>query len=100
MASDIGVDIIAGSSLKAALDLNWDESDQRNLALGMVLNALAQVKTFVQAQPQETEHPQVSSSLETARQIEAQDVEVDSLGEIKLRAGVALCDVSQSKTKK
>lgn len=89
VANDIGVDIIAGSSLKAALDLNWDDPDQKNLALGIVLDALERFETYVQAQPENTEHPQVRSALETARVIEAQDVEVDTNGKVKLLTGVA-----------
>ncbi|GEM_PF-6750927 len=87
VANDIGVDIVALSSLKAALDLNWDDPDQKNLALGIVLEALERCETFVQAQPGNTQHPQVSSALETARLIEAQNVEVDTHGEVKLLAG-------------
>ena len=89
VANDIGLDIVAGSSLKAALDLNWDDPDQKNLAIGIVLDAIDRLETFVQVQPENTEHPQVPSALETARLIEAQDVEVDAHGEIKLRTGVA-----------
>lgn len=89
VANDIGLDIVAGSSLKAALDLNWDDPDQKNLAIGIVLDAIDRLETFVQLQPENTEHPQVHSALETARLIEAQDVEVDAHGEIKLRTGVA-----------
>ncbi len=89
IANDIGIDIVASSSLKAALDLNWDDPDQKNLALGIVLEALERFETFVQAQPENIEHPQVQRALETARQIEAQDVEVDAHGEIKLLSGVA-----------
>ena len=89
VAQDIGIDIVAGSSLKAALDLNWDDPDQKNLALGIVLEALERFENFVQAQPENTEHPQVHSALETARLIEAQDVEVDAHGEVKLLNGVA-----------
>lgn len=75
--------------MKAALDLNWDDPEQRTLALDIVLDALARVESFVQAQPQQMEHPVVVSCLETARQIEAQDVEIDEHGEVKLRSGVA-----------
>jgi hypothetical protein len=89
VANDIGVDMVAGSSLKAALDLNWDRPDQKNFALGIVLEALERFEAFVQAQPENIQHPQVRSSLETARLIEAQNVEVDARGEVKLRTGVA-----------
>lgn len=89
IAQEIGVDIIAGSSLKAALDLNWDEPEQKKLALNIVLEALERVETFVEAQPKETEHLVIDSCLEIARQIEVQDVEIDQHGEKKLRSGVA-----------
>lgn len=74
VGQDIGVDIVASSSLKAALDLNWDDPDQKNLALGILLDTLELLETFVQAQPENTEHPQVRSALETARLIEEQDI--------------------------
>jgi len=38
VASETGAEIVAGSSLKAALDLNWDEPSQRNVALGRVMS--------------------------------------------------------------
>jgi len=76
VAKDIGVDLVAGSSLKAALDLNWDDSDQKNLALGVVLDALERFETLCKHN-QKIVNIQVRSTLETARLIEAQDVEVD-----------------------
>ncbi len=89
VANDIGVGIVATSSLKAALDLNWDDPDQKNLALGIVLDALERLDTFVQTHPTESEHPLLRATLETARQIETQDVEISEHGEVKLRSGVA-----------
>jgi len=41
------------------------------------------------SQSQANDHPLVLSSIQTARQVEKQDVEVDSFGEVKLRQGVA-----------
>ena len=67
----------------------WDDPEQKNLALNIVLDALERVETFVQAQPKETEHPVVNSCMETARQIKLQDVEIDENGKKKLRSGVA-----------
>ena len=71
------------------MDLNWENPDERNLALGMVLGVLSQVETHLDQQEDAKSHPVVLSSLETARQIKAQDVELDELGELKLRKGVA-----------
>ena len=89
IAQEIGVDIIVGSSLKAALDLNWDDPEQKTVALNIILEALEKVETYVQAQPKETEHPVIDYCLEAARQIELQDVEIDEHGQKKLRSGVA-----------
>jgi len=47
------------------------------------------VETQIQQQSQANDHPLVLSSIQTARQVEKQDVEVDSFGEVKLRQGVA-----------
>ncbi len=63
MAQNIGIDIVACSSLKAALDLNWDDPDQKNFALGIVLDALDRFEAFVQTQPENLEHPQVHWAL-------------------------------------
>jgi len=41
VADEMSASILATSSLKAALDLNWDEPDERNLALGMVWDVLS-----------------------------------------------------------
>ena len=64
----------AGSSLKAALDLNWDDPDQRSLALGMVLGVLHSVEAQLNTQTEAKDHPQVELSLSAARQVEQQDV--------------------------
>jgi len=43
VADEMSASILATSSLKAA-DLNWDEPDERNLALGMVWDVLERVE--------------------------------------------------------
>ncbi len=89
MAAEVEADLVAGSSLKAALDLNWENPDERDLALGMVLKVLSSVENHLDSQTITKSPPVVSSSLETARQIKAQDVEVDRHGIAKLKQGVA-----------
>jgi hypothetical protein len=89
IASQMDADLVAGSSLKAALDLNWDDPEEKVLALGMVLGVLYRVETHLDLEPETKSHPVIRSHLEAAQQIEAQDVEVDEQGEVKLRKGVA-----------
>ncbi len=89
IAAEMEADLVAGSSLKAALDLNWDDPHEKNLALGIVLGALHQVEANLNKLSVAQSHPVVRSSLEAAQQIETQDVEVDNVGAVKLRKGVA-----------
>ncbi len=89
IASEMDADLVAGSSLKAALDLNWEHPEERNLALAMVLGVLSQVSTHLAQMPESKSHPVVCSSLEAAQQIKAQDVELDEQGSVKLQKGVA-----------
>ncbi len=86
-----GADIVARSSLKAALDLDWDDPQQKAQALTMVLQTLNTVESWVKEQTDVGEKAvtQAKQSIEDARIIEAQDTEEESNGSPKLRKGVA-----------
>ena len=47
IASQAGADIVAGSSLKAALDLDWDNPQQKVQALTTILQTLNTVESWV-----------------------------------------------------
>ena len=51
LARQAGVGELAGSSLKAALDLDWDDPATRDVALGRVLAAVDQVEAWVATRP-------------------------------------------------
>src|SRR5215475_14141251 len=51
VAAEAGAPLIAGSSLKAALDLDWDEPTARQQALTIVLDALNDVDHWLVTQP-------------------------------------------------
>ncbi len=89
VAGEMEAELVTGSSLKAALDLNWDNPDERDLALGMVLKVLSDVEKHLESQTISNTEPVVSTTLETARQIEAQDVQINENGIASLRRGVA-----------
>ena len=80
--------MICGSSLKAALDRDWDQQLQKEEALALVLNVLQAVETWVQTLQQE-DAQLAQSSLSVAQQVKAQDVEVDENGKASLIKGVA-----------
>src|SRR5215470_3627532 len=48
VAKEAGAELICGSSLKAALDRDWDQQIQKDEALALVLNVLQAVETWVQ----------------------------------------------------
>jgi transposase len=95
LAAEVGAPVFGGPSLKAALDLDWDDPAERAMALGTVLAALATVEQWVGAQPmrptQEGDRTAeiVATNLAIAHQVVAQDVESGPDGTPALRRGVA-----------
>jgi hypothetical protein len=86
-----GAPVLAGPSLKAALDLNWDDRAAREQALGQVLAALEAVDAYLATQPLDRAAPtqaQVRASMAAARQVRAQDIEATTLTTPGLRQGV------------
>lgn len=92
VANQAGATVVSGSSLKAALDLNWDDSEERTLALVLTLQALHQAEAWI-AQQTLDEIPKVAQkvtqSLEAADQVKVQDVETTPEGTFNLGRGVA-----------
>jgi transposase len=88
VAHEAGAELVCDTSLKAALDRDWDQLGQREEALGLVLKMLHTVENWLQTlQQEETELAQ--PFLEIARQVEEQDVQVDEKGNASLIKGVA-----------
>jgi len=85
----LGAPLLGGASLKAALDLNWDDPTERQWALVQVLRALVTVEGWLAEQPELGGDSGVVESLATAHQVVAQDVETDADGQPRLRQGVA-----------
>jgi len=47
VAEGAGTEILTGTSLKAALDLDWDDPQARNVALSTILQTLNSVESWV-----------------------------------------------------
>jgi hypothetical protein len=88
VAKEAGAELVCGSSLKAVLDRDWDQHIAKDEALGLVLNVLRAVETWVQTLQQEDAQV-AQSSLSIAQQVKEQDVEVDEKGKESLIDGVA-----------
>ena len=74
VAQQAGTPILASSSLKAALDLDWDDPDARDQALAVVLDCLERMETVVAGQPDPP--GAATASLAVARQVRDQDVDL------------------------
>jgi len=90
LAAESGADLVGGVSLKAALDLDWDDPAARDTALGRVLAALTACESWLEAHPEVVQaQPAVLRSLATATQVRDQDVTTTASGTPTLREGVA-----------
>ena len=91
IAAQAGAPMVTASSLKAALDLDWDDPVAKVEALTTILKALSEVETWVQQQTtlETATKTKATESLRVGRQIEAQDVEVSEEGRPKLKKGTA-----------
>lgn len=87
LAAQAGAGVLGASSLKAALDIDWDDPAGRDHALGVVLAVLASVEGFMAAQPQVP--PGAWAAVAAARQVRDQDVQFACDGGASLRQGVA-----------
>jgi hypothetical protein len=88
VATEAGAELVCESSLKAALDRDWDQHIEKDEALTLVLNVLQAVETWVQTLQQE-EALLAQPFLSIAQQVKAQDVQVDEKGQERLIKGVA-----------
>ena len=89
VAAQTGTQLLVGSSLKAALDLNWDDPTERKQALEVILNTLDTVESELQKKTHTDEIKQAKETLEVARQIQSQDLTLDTNGNPTLKKGVA-----------
>lgn len=89
VAQEAGAEMVSATSLKAALDRDWDQASQREGALDLILDVLHVVENWVQTLQQEEEQNRALPSLEIAQQIKVQDVETNEQGKARLIKGVA-----------
>ena len=78
---------MVASSLKKALDLDWDDPSAREQALTTILQALNQVESWIESPSDLTQKTaeSVKNSLASAKEIEEQDIERRVDGSPKLR---------------
>lgn len=88
LANASGSAVVAGSSLKAALDIDWSEPDECAEALGRLVGALESLESYLDGQTQPSPDG-VEGCLNAAEQVHHQDVQINSRGQFVLRRGVS-----------
>jgi hypothetical protein len=88
LAEQAGVAELAASSLKAALDLDWDDPAALPHALGVVLAAVGRVEQLA-GELGSAQDPGVTRGLAAARQVQDQDTVAGDDGVTRIRQGVA-----------
>ena len=86
-----GLTVLAGASIKAALDIDWGDSDERHEALQRLVEEAERLDAWVQKRLEgSAEKPPVSTALELLRKVVDQDLEPDpDGGGRRIRDGVA-----------
>jgi Transposase DDE domain/Transposase domain (DUF772) len=88
VAAEVDVPLLSGEqSLKATLDCNWDDPQERTAALTQVLAALNTVETWLAGQQDVPDA--ATAALTVAETVRDQDVEAQPDNVIQLRQGVA-----------
>ncbi len=86
VAAEAGAEIVAATSLKAALDLDWDDPQARVCARTEVLAALNAVEAWLDGT---SPAPMIAARLACATRVCVQDVECAADGTPALRRGVS-----------
>jgi hypothetical protein len=89
VAQEAGAELVCSTSLKAALDRDWDQQLQKDEALALVLQVLRTVETWVQQLSDPEDKAVAEPVLAIAKQVEQQDVESSAEGKVSLIKGVA-----------
>lgn len=91
LATRIGVPMLARKSIKAALDIEWSNPNQKKNAIVTLIEQLDRLEAWIRDElPDETQEPPLSEHLATLAQLRAQDLDPEPPdGKPRIRKGVA-----------
>jgi hypothetical protein len=89
VAKEAGAELVCGTSLKAALDRDWDQQQQKDEALELVLQVLSTVQTWAETLVDQEEKAAAQQGMKVAEQVQEQDVQINEQGKASLTKGVA-----------
>jgi hypothetical protein len=91
LAAMAGVPMLAGKSIKAALDIEWSDPSQKGSAIVALVEQLDRLEAWLRQElSDEIEEPPLSEHLATLAQLRAQDLDPEPPGgKPRIRKGVA-----------
>jgi hypothetical protein len=89
VGKEAGAEMVCGTSLKAALDRDWDQQRQKDEALTLILQMLHTVDAWVQQLSNPEDKAVADPVLAIAKQVAEQDVQTSEEGKASLVKGVA-----------
>lgn len=90
VCTQAGAPLLAGSSIKAALDVDWSDAEQKAEALNRLCTQLERLSAWVERRhPEHLEEAPLSRYIEALAQVRKQDLEPAPDGGVRIRQGVA-----------
>lgn len=88
--ASIGLTLFEANSIKAALDIDWSDNEQKHDALQRLCDEVAQLQSWLAGHlAVESEKAPLSAALAILDRVIAQDLEPDPEGGVRVRDGVA-----------
>src|SRR5437879_6843956 len=85
VAKEAGAELVCATSLKAALDRDWDQQRQKDEALEQVLQMLSAVQTWMETLVDDEEKAVAQQGVKIAEQVQEQDVQINEQGKARDR---------------
>ena len=90
VCQEAGTPILLESSIKAGLDIDWNDAAQKADAINTLVAQLDSLQRFLQRRlPAQLKSPPLKDCVHTLEQIRRQDLDPDPGGGVRLREGVA-----------
>src|SRR5712692_389799 len=85
-----GAPLLMASSIKAGLDIDWNDGEQKSEALNRLCGQLDRLSAWVEKRrPEEAMESPLSAYIEALAQVRTQDLEPKQSGGVQIRQGVA-----------
>jgi hypothetical protein len=90
VCNEAGIPLLLGTSVKAALDVEWSDPAQKDAAMKRLFTQVAALQQWIERTlPAARAEPPLQPHIETLAQLVAQDLEPDPSGGTRIRQGVA-----------